>query len=353
MVMPWMPWLIGLVAVVVVVLALLTGKRHATGKLQGGKLRRVANSAPFLRSQAVRDRIVRRRFLNAGLALLSVAGLVAAGITAGRPANVSIRSEKLASRDIVLCLDVSSSMFQVDQEVLKAFDKLLNSFQGERVALVAWNSTAQTMVPLTDDYDLLRKQFDIAREALDYTPTFRHTPEDDRYQEVFGGTLSEATGNAYSLAGDGLASCSLVFDQTEAKDRSRSIVLATDNVVLDRSHMQIYSLAQAGELAASRKIQLFSLFGFDKYQGGGVNYQLDPAPYRQELKNVTEIHGGLFYDVTDPKATEGIVNRLQQDQAQILEGDIQTVFTDIPEQAVTTLVVFLLLLLGLAAWRRA
>ncbi|WP_229116846.1 VWA domain-containing protein [Actinomyces bovis] len=350
--MPWMPWLIALVAIVVVVAALLAGKRHATGKLQGGNLRRIANSAPFLRSPAVRERIARRRFLNAGLAVLAVAGLIAAGIIAGRPANVSTRSEKLASRDIVLCLDVSSSMWQVDMEVLKAFDKLLDSFQGERVALVAWNRTAQTMVPLTDDYDLLREQFNVARDALDYTPSLTSTADDERFLEVFGGTLSESVTSS-SLAGDGLASCSLVFDQTEAKDRSRSIVLATDNVVLDRGHDQIYSLPQAGDLAASRNIQLFSLFGFDEFQGGGGGHKLDPAPFRQELKNVTEIHGGLFYDVTDPKATEGIVNRLQQDQAQILEGDIRTIFTDIPERAVLTLVVFLLILLGLAAWRRA
>ena len=68
---------------------------------------------------------------------------------AGRPVDRSVRSNALASRDIVLCLDVSTSMLDTDVEILDTFTKMLDTFEGERVALVVWNTTAQTMVPLT------------------------------------------------------------------------------------------------------------------------------------------------------------------------------------------------------------
>lgn len=352
MVMPWAPWLLCGVGVAVGVLAAWASRRHSTEKVRGGDLRRVANSAPFLRSRLVQQRIQRRRLLNVGLLVLAAGSLIASSVVVGRPAEVSVRSDKLASRDIVLCLDVSTSVLRVDVEVLKAFDKLLNSFNGERVALVAWNQTAQTIVPLTDDYDLLREQFAEARTALDFDPLWSSKEEQRRYLDAFAGTLSKAVQGS-SLAGDGLASCSLVFDNKQTEDRSRSIILATDNVVQDEEGDQIYSLNEAGDLVSAGGIQLFSLFGYDPQLTSLIGGDGIEQEARQELKNVTEVHGGLFYEVTDPDATGGIVRRLEKDQVRILEGDTRAVVTDVPERTVYLLALLVVGLLALTAWRRA
>lgn len=354
MVMPWVPWLVVLAALALGSMGLWRGGARAYKSLRGAELRRVANSAQLLRSELVRARVLRRRVLNVVLAVLLVWGLVHAGVAAGRPVEVSVRSDKLASRDIVLCLDVSTSMLTVDTEVLKAFGDLLDSFKGERVALVAWNSTAQTLVPLTDDYDLLRSQFEEVRAALDFSPFSPSREEQARYTETFSGTLSHDVRGS-SLAGDGLASCGMVFDATEAEDRSRSIVLATDNIVQDLANDQIYSLKDAGEMIAKRDVRLFSLYGADKDLLGSLRGVGEgaPAAAREELKQVTEVHGGLFYDVTDPEATGGIVKELEKEQVKILEGDVRTLYTDVPERHVRLLALILLVFLVLVAWRRA
>ena len=343
---------------VLVVLGLLVGALAAAGKVlpvpwrrAGEEPRRIANSALLLSSPLVRGRVRRRRYLHALLGVLLVIGLVSAALVAGRPVDRSVRSDALASRDIVLCLDVSTSMLSVDVQILDTFTKLLDTFEGERVALVVWNTTAQTMVPLTDDYDLLRSQFEEAASALDFNPTYAN-PMSSKYITTFGGTLLNEV-RASSLIGDGLASCSLAFDTNKVEDRSRSIVLASDNQAVDPEHQQVYSLAEAADLASQENIRLFSLFGSDpttvdpKLSG----MTLDQA--RQDLRTVTEDHGGFFYEVDDPKAVDGIVKELEADQATVLEGDTEVRITDKPQVYAVWLVSVVAALLLLTAWRRA
>ena len=139
---------------------------------------RLANSSPLLSSAPVRSRIRWRRLLLGAVALLGVGVLTGSALIAARPVKVTERSDALANRDIILCLDVSTSMVTTDSRILDTFSELLDTFDGERVGLVAWNSTAQTMVPLTDDYELLRDQFD-GLELLRPAPPHVHRDRDE------------------------------------------------------------------------------------------------------------------------------------------------------------------------------
>ena len=351
MVMTWLTWAL-------IALGLLVGVLAATGRIARPRRgrskeapRRIANSAVLLSTPLVRARVRRRRFLHALLAVLVIVGLVAASMVAGRPVNRSVRSSALASRDIVLCLDVSTSMLSVDVQILDTFTKLLDTFEGERVALVAWNTTAQTMVPLTDDYDLLRSQFREAGDALDFRPTL-YNPMSDKYSQTFSGTMLTDV-QASSLVGDGLASCSLAFDANQVEDRSRSIVLASDNQVVDPSGQQVYSLNGAADLASEESIRLFSLFGSDRRTVDPSLTGMTLEQARDDLRTVTENHGGFFYEVDDPDAVEGIVKELETDQATVLEGDTEVRITDVPQTPAAWLVAVVTVLLVLTAWRRA
>ena len=205
--------------------------------------RRLANSASLFQLPAVRKRIRAQRWLHALLAVLLVSGLVSAAAIAGRPVRVTERSDALANRDIVLCLDVSTSMVRIDSSVLTTFSEILEDFDGERVGIVAWNSAAQTIVPLTDDYELLRDQLSELGDVLDIDPENVTYKQQLAYQEAFGGTVNSSI-NGSSLAGDGLASCAQAFDN-QGLERSRSIILATDNQVIDPDNEQIYPLPDA------------------------------------------------------------------------------------------------------------
>lgn len=350
MVMPWLVALIVLAAVVVVALA-------ATGRLPGGRTarrgpapRRIANSAALLNSSLLRERLTRRRLLYAGMGAVLAVSLAASAALAGRPVKRTVHNESLASRDIVLCLDISTSMVTTDSKILDTFAQLLDTFEGERVALVVWNTTAQTMVPLTDDYDLLREQFNEIADVLDFVPV-RGNPALERYYQTFPGTLSDDV-IASSLAGDGLASCTLAFDN-QVSDRSRSIILATDNQILDPYEQQIYSVSEAADLAQKESIRLFSLFGADPEMADPDVSGKDVDEAREDLRDITTAHDGLFYQVDDADAAGQIVQELEADQIDELDTNTQVRVTDVPERAAALLAVLVVAFLAVAAWRRA
>ncbi|MDU0348827.1 VWA domain-containing protein [Actinomyces sp. MRS3W] len=355
MVMPWLPWVIALVALLVLVAAATGAGATLADRLRGGRgrsvpPRRVANSAALLSSPVLRDRLRRRRVLHAGLGAALVVALAAAAMLAGRPVERSVRNESLASRDIVLCLDISTSMVTTDSKILDTFTELLDTFEGERVALVAWNSTAQTIVPLTDDYELLREQFNEIADVLDFLPV-RGNPALERYYATFPGTLSDDVDGS-SLAGDGLASCTLAFDH-QVEDRSRSIILATDNQILDPFDEQIYSVSEAADLAQEESIRLFSLFGADPELADPDVSGKDVDEAREDLREITTSHDGRFYEVDDADTAGQIVQELEADQLDELAGNTQVRTTDIPERAAAWLAVVVLALLAVTAWRRA
>ena len=352
MVMPWLPWLLAAAALLAIFLELALGARTRSrpeGRRRGRPAPvRLANSSPLLSSAPVRSRIRRRRLLLGAVALLSVGVLTGSALIAGRPVRVTERSNALANRDIILCLDVSTSMVTTDSQILDTFSELLNTFDGERVGLVVWNSTAQTMVPLTDDYELLRDQLKEIADVLDFTPV-RGNPALNDYYETFAGTFGDVQGS--SLVGDGLASCTLAFD-AQGQDRSRSIILATDNQVYDDYGEQIYSLQEAADLARQEGIRLFSLYGADPRMLDPNTSKADMARARNELKQVTLDHGGLFYEVDDAEAASGIVTELEADQIKEIGGNTEVRVTDVPQVAAIGLLAAVLVLLGLTAWRR-
>jgi len=314
--------------------------------------RRLANSASLFQLPAVRKRIRAQRWLHALLAVMLVSSLLSAAAIAGRPVRVTERSDALANRDIVLCLDVSTSMVRIDSSVLTTFSEILEDFDGERVGLVAWNSAAQTIVPLTDDYDLLRDQLRELGDVLDIDPKNVTLKQQRDYEEAFGGTQTTGV-NGSSLAGDGLASCAQAFDN-QGLDRSRSIILATDNQVIDPDDEQIYPLPDAVNLLAERKIRLFSIYGADDDQDFQNLLDKSPEESREELKTLTEGPGkGRFYDVEDSGTGGQIVKELEKTEVSALGGRKQTRRTDVPQRLVITLSLVLLGYLGLTTWRRA
>ena len=370
MVMPWLFGILVTLAVAAVVSVLVIDRRSSRRpdsaprkrlvlpwrRLESQQYldlpRRLANSASLFQLPAVHSRIRAQRRLHALLAVLLAVCLLSASAIAGRPVRVTERSDALANRDIVLCLDVSTSMVKIDSSVLTTFADILEDFDGERVGLVAWNSAAQTIVPLTDDYDLLRQQMDDLGDVLDIDPQNPTYKQQLRYLEAFSGTQNTSLDGS-SLAGDGLASCAQAFDN-QGLELSRSIILATDNQVIDPKKEQIYTLPDAVDLLAERKIRLFSIYGADDDQSSKYDLDQSPEDSREELKTVTEGKGkGRFYDVEDSGTGGNIVKELEKTEVNTLGGRKQTRRTDVPQTLVITLSLVLLGYLGLTTWRRA
>ena len=262
------------------------------------------------------------RVVRAAQVGIAVIGVVAAAVLSGRIATERIETPDFATRDIVLCLDVSGSMYEYDTEILETFAEMVDGFEGERVALSIFNSTSRTVFPLTNDYDLIQRELVEGAEAIDfdefgYRLGSRSYDEDKvrRYVDFVDGT--RGIPDEASVVPDGLASCGQLFDQAE-QDRSRSIIFATDNEV---NGDPIFTLQEAVDGVTARDIDLYTFFP-------GA-YECGPECL-EELQTTTEDNDGELYQSSDPDAIPSIINDIQRTQAVAMGSTPTVVRTDHP-----------------------
>ncbi len=252
---------------------------------------------------------------------------LAAVLGAARPVERSVVTTAKDNRDIVLCLDVSGSMIDVDAAVVATFRRLAEGFKGERMSLVIFNSSAVPVFPLTDDDHFVADELRQAERALDTVD-----PEDP----FFAGTLN---GDGSSLIGDGLATCVRSFDHPELK-RARSVILASDNEAAGKS---LFSLGEAGQLATTGGIQIY-----------GINPSDTPAssPAR-EMRSVVEATGGTYYALSDTSSVSRTLEAVTSREAARIPSAPQLVVHDAPALplAMASSGLLALLVLRRSRWR--
>lgn len=304
----WIP-LIVIAAIIVIATAVLVTLR-ARPRRDGVA---IANSERLTELPIYR-RALDRASWRLALAGLLVVALVAVLTMAGsRWVYTKVVTPEKLNRDIVLCLDVSGSMVDYDAKVLDRYLEMLPGFDGERMSLVLWNSSAVPVFPLTDDYAFVEAQLTQIRDAM---------VGGGRSEYYDSGTL-RAPGA--SLVGDGLAACVMQFEgaapsATEPPvddGRSRSIILATDNVV---NGAQSISLPEA---VAYANRNFITIYGLDANE-------YDDA-YAREYRTTVEGVGGHYYELTDGTSVDEIVDTITSEQTSRVEGAPQLFVIDRPE----------------------
>ncbi len=284
-----------------------------------------------------------RRWL--AVAVLACASLlVSTAVAAARPIGPTTIRPEQHNRDIMLCLDTSGSMSSADAAVVDVFSELAAEFDGERIGLTIFDSTAIQVFPLTDDYEYVQEQLKLARDAFDGKPGS---------SGFLDGTWS---GRGSSLIGDGLASCLNSFPDGSkqpgsrnpgaARDpagppRSRSVVLATDNFL---SGDPIMTLEEAAALAQNRAVHVHALNPGDLDYGSGRD---QPGA---QLRAAAESTGGAYYSLENPEAVPGVVRSVEETEKAALQGAPRAVVFDEPGLPLAAALLSGLVLAG-ATWR--
>lgn len=240
-----------------------------------------------------------RRRVVAGAAALALAG-AAALVGVARPVETLTQDAPRHTRDVILCLDASGSMSGVNAEILAEYDTLVEGFDGERIGLTVFNSSALQVFPLTDDYELARRSLSDVRLGF--------ASYGSEGKDVLAGTFD---GAGSSLIGDGLAACVSGFDERD-RERSRSIVFATDNFV---AGTPLFTLPEATALARDEGIRVYVLAPMVS------NEAVDQRT--AELLDAAEETGGTLYSLDDVDAGE-IVTDIQSTQASLVRGETTT-----------------------------
>jgi len=294
-----------------------------------------------LRELAAYRRVVGRRRLGLVLSLMPLAAAIAlCAQIAARPVVVETHRSHLDNRDIVLCLDVSGSMADENLAIIRTFRRLVAGMQGERIGLVVFNTFPRPVFPLTDDYDLIRTQLEVAEGDLD-----EHRLTSGRLADLARGVTHAGLGQ--SLVGDGLMGCLDLFTAdvqvaelrqgaSEQVRRSRVVILATDNQQLNARGHQLFTVSDAALQA-------------EAYDAAVVVLAADSrsAAAQLELAQVAERTGGAVYPAgAGEDAVREITRIVQELESTTIEGPAVTARFDVPGREVGALLLVMGLLCG-------
>jgi Ca-activated chloride channel family protein len=310
------------------------------GAQENARRRPVANADRLTSLPEYQAALRQYRLWLCAAALAAVTLVASAAIAAARPADLTTIRPEQHNRDIVLCLDASGSMSSADAQVVDVFAELAADFDGERIGLTIFDSSAVQVFPLTDDYTYVQEQLRTAKDAFN--------------GEAGSSSFLDGTwnGRGSSLIGDGLSSCVESFpaaDGTPADGqagqdktpRSRSVVLATDNFL---SGDPIFTLDEAGALAQERNVRVYAL------NPGDFDYGTAAGQPGALLKAAAEATGGAYYALDSPDAVAGIVREVQATETAAIQGAPRAVVSDRADVPLTVALLSGLVLAG-ASWR--
>ena len=231
------------------------------------------------------------------------------------------------NRDIMLCMDVSGSVLELNLDMVKTLKNTVENLQGDRFGITIFNSSAVTILPLTDDYDYVLNELDKMEKAIEAYESDISDISSADISYIFGGVNEGGRGT--SLIGEGLATCVYGFSNLE-EERSRAIIFTTDNFL---SGTPIITTEQAAGIAKDKNIKIFSI-GTENTWGENETV----------LKESSIKTGGKYYK-QNGTTVKKMVNDIDKMSKSSLESQLETTQTDIPTIPFIILVSSLIILI--------
>ena len=353
-----------IIIISILVIAGLTVFLHIlkrSGKYSGGP--RSADSILLMKIPEFRT--ARRKHII--LTVIAKAALITAALCtaflAARPyvkENVSVGVKK---RDIMLCMDTSFYLDTLNSELIDAVEDIVKGLDGDRFGISLYNSSSLLYVPLTDDYDYvidkleeLKEYFNLGIKLDQYYGDYiiehgtlsaemqaEYEKDIERMDELswigIATSQHEYSKGAF-LVGDGLASCLYSFPMLDLEDRSRIIILSTENAEEAGSN-PVVDLQEASDLCAQHDVTVFGLFrgeaAFENSTGANGFFLRDvitDTNYEEagkELRESVEKTGGKFYEYGKDMTPEGMVKDIASQEAMQVKTLSINKETDTPE----------------------
>ena len=303
-----------------------------------------------------------------------IAAIISALVLIARPYKVETVKTGVQKRDIFLNLDVSYSMYDLNYALADCLQEVVTELKGDRFGITMYNSASVVYVPLTDDYDyvvmrleelkeyfLLQKYYweryiyyepepfylgDFRYESGFYFNDLRDKEPDEfnriqRKLDYFeAGTLYKLDEKGGSLVGEGLGTCLYSFPSIGDSQRTRIIIMVTDNEKDSHTDRQIPTVNEAFELCKKNDVKVFAVYPnsehfFTWYTGD------DYINWSAELKRLTESTGGEFYVESESNTVSQIVEQIRSHEAMTVDDIITRQETDLPVPGMIALILCL------------
>lgn len=313
-----------------------------------------------IRNSALYKRLKVRYMVLYALVIAGLAGsLISALVLVARPYKTDEITSDVKKRDIMICLDVSFSLYDLNMEITDYLKDMVKGLEGDRIGISIFNSSSLTYVPLTDDYDYIMDRLDALREYFvmqkEYMEDFdagKSIPagKQDRCDELEDKILCFDYGTRYnnekgsSFIGEGLATALYTFPSLEDSERTRDIIFCTDNQ-LNAIGAEVVNLSTATDYCKKYDVTVYGIYPSEEmfYKPDGKDYN----SCLSEFKAATEKTGGECYIRTDSQSVSQIVDNIQKQEAKLVSTVTTTEVVDLPQ------IPFIYLIICMAIWSLA
>ncbi len=348
----------GCVLLVAALLLILFIHRKNKRVYEGGV--KAANTGRIRNSKLYKSLNTRYRVLTVIMLAGIVGSIVASLFLAARPYKTDDVVSGVKKRDIILNLDVSYSLYDLNSEITDYLKGVVAGLQGDRFGINIFNTSSVTYVPLTDDYDYVIERLDELNEyftwqkeyyedfVLKYDDfSYMSEEEVERYTELNemldyfeAGTLYNNYSKGSSLIGEGLGTALYSFPYLGNSERTRVIIMSTDNE-LNAFGREVLNLQEAANYCKKNNVTVFGIFPSEEkfYDPQTYNY----ASCLSEFKSAVELTGGKFYVRTNTQPVSEIVQDIQKQEAMLVKVVMTRQTIDLPRIPFIVLLVCLAL----------
>lgn len=346
---------------ILVALVLFLKKRQKDEFASGIK---AANTGRIKNSKVYLDLMRTYRIIACCMAASLFAGVVSALFLVARPYKNSDVYTGIKKRDIILCLDVSYSLYDLNSEIIDYYKGVVRGLSGDRIGVSIFNTSTVTYVPLTDDYDYVAEKLDellvyfelqkeLYEEIYDHYDYVEEMPAEveQRYYDLKdelayydAGTLYNNNLRGSSLIGEGLGTALYSFPYLGDSERTRVIIMSTDNQ-LNNLEKEVMNLKEAAEACRKNKVTVFGIFPDEDnfYQPEFYSY----ATCKNEFASAVEKTGGLLYVRTPDLPVSAIVQNIQKQEVMAVNMIISKEIQDLPMKPFVALLLSVTVFFGL------
>lgn len=251
-----------------------------------------------------------------------------------RPCKMVTTEKENYNRDIILCIDVSTSVDMLNMQLVEELKDTVKKLKGERFGIVIFNASAVLLSPLTDDYAYTIDLLDQIGKSLEANNSGDTSLEKYYYNTnyLLEGTLVGAEERGSSLIGDGLATS--VYDFPDLKEkRTRIVILSTDN---ELEGTPIVTLDEAASICRENNVVVY---------GVGTKEMGDDE--KSGMKDAMEKTGGKFFMEEESGTVHEIVKRIEKSGKNLIKGKKQIQKVEIigVPVIILTISVFLMILI--------
>ena len=312
------PILLLLIPLLIIGFLILVKNKEKNTKIKSKS--KIANTSLIKNTDYYKNILRKYKILKITLITSFVIAFISGTLLVSRLSKVETNKTNEYKRDIILCMDVSASVDDLNLELVNNLKETVKSLKGERFGISIFNTSSVLISPLTEDYEFIIERLDEIEKSLKLNNSFLYSSSStDNYfytiNYIFSGTIEDNETRGSSLIGDGLASCIYSFPKLDEEDRSRIIIFSTDN---DLAGTPLVTLDKAAQIGKKKNIKLF-----------GIGTTAMKENDKKEFKSAIENADGTFYIHTNSNI-KSIVKDIEKTSKSLIEGKIEKKEQDIP-----------------------